>query len=183
MILTSRGKCNFFISSKIFGEAVPGAPLFHGQLHFNWTGQGCARCERIDWNLSGYVRVLHNMHNCTWEDVVMHMGCAENLDLTKCLFFLQKFKSNFIPMPSQNKGKRELDNKFWWVLFFLPFEISVSTWVCGHFGQNLLPPILDFSTEGLSQNTAFQVQYNVNITCADEIQCMRGLFTPISTPK
>ena len=59
---------------------------------------------------------------------------------------------------------------------FLPFEISVSTWVCGHFGQNLLPPILDFSTEGLSQNTAFQVQYNVNITCADEIQCMRGFF-------
>ena len=118
MILTSRGKCNFFISSKIFGEAVPGAPLFQVQLHFNWTGQGCARCERIDWNLSGYVRVLHNMHNCTWEDVVMHMGCAENLDFTKCLFLQQKFKSHFIPMASQNKGKRELDNKFWWALFF-----------------------------------------------------------------
>ena len=169
--------------------------LLYQQQDIWWS---CSRCSTVPWaatfqlnrarlrqvwNLSGYVRVLQNMHNCTWEDVVMHMGCAENLDFTKCLFLQQKFKSHFIPMASQNKGKRELDNKFWWVLFFLPFEISVSTWVCGHFGQNLLPPILDFSTEGLSQNTAFQVQYNVNITCADEIQCMRGLFTPISTPK
>ena len=89
-------------------STVPGAATF--QLNR-------ARLRQV-WNLSGYVRVLQNMHNCTWEDVVMHMGCAENLDFTKCLFLQQNFKSHFIHMASQNKGKRELDNKFWWALFF-----------------------------------------------------------------